>query len=144
MTSLVQASRTNDLELLKDILASPEEELDKQVLHEKDALGWTAMHHAAFNNHTEAIQMLRNRGFDVNYQTLIEQFTPLFIATANGNTEAAVLLLQLGADPNISDLNGRLPLDIALKDTALKDILTGLPFFFFFFFPQDETKDTKN
>jgi hypothetical protein len=96
--------------------------VDVLEANKKDALGWTAIHHAAFNNCINDVIILKNNGFDINYQTTIEQFTPLFIATSNNNLETVILLLELGADPNISDLNGRIPLDITTENTMLNDI----------------------
>lgn len=62
--------------------------------------GWTALVWAARNGKTDLINLLLNRGADVNAITK-DGFTALVHAIDNKHVETAHLLLQRGADPDL-------------------------------------------
>ncbi|UPK99839.1 hypothetical protein LCI18_010774 [Fusarium solani-melongenae] len=67
--------------------------------------GFTALHCAAMANQTAIIEFLVSHEASINLQSDNGQ-TPLHLAAAHGNIEAARVLLQLGA-LNLVDKNGR-------------------------------------
>ena len=55
--------------------------------------------HAIYSNaHIEIVQLLIEHGADVNEKTISNEWTPLMIAAYIGNTQAAQVLMQAGAD----------------------------------------------
>jgi ankyrin repeat protein len=78
--------------------------------------GLTPLLHAARQGHLEAIEVLLDRGADIDQVGGGDGTSPLLIATINGQFDAAMLLLARGADPNIaSSLNGAAPLFAVLN-----------------------------
>jgi len=84
--------------------------------------GWTPLHDAAWSGHGEIVELLLDRGANVNarggkyedYHT-----TPLHLAAREGHSEITTLLLNHGADLNAEDSSG---------DTPLLDVLGNDPF----------------
>ena len=73
--------------------------------------GLTPLLHAARQGHTDAVQLLLDRGADIDQVGGGDGTSPLLIATINGQFDAAMLLLEHGADPNIAaTINGATPL----------------------------------
>jgi len=72
--------------------------------------GLTPLLHAARQGHLESIELLLDRGADIDQVGGGDGTSPLLIATINGQFDAALLLLARGGDPNIaSTLNGATP-----------------------------------
>lgn len=72
----------------------------------------TPLHEAALKNHTFIIQLLLDRGADINARDTNDQ-TALHKAAWNNCTSAMRLLLDRGADPNARNLANQTPLDLA-------------------------------
>jgi ankyrin repeat protein len=67
--------------------------------------GSTAMHFAAFGNHSEIIRILHAAGAHLNVQALGGS-TPLHAAASGGAKKAAKVLLELGADDAVRNGEG--------------------------------------
>jgi uncharacterized protein len=65
----------------------------------------TALHVASRNGHTEIVEMLLEKGADVNAKTN-EGITALIRASEKGHTETVARLLEKGADVNAKDSDG--------------------------------------
>jgi hypothetical protein len=84
---------------------------------------YTALHWAAFYCHTQIINALLQAGADINAQQSCGE-TPLALAVTRNHLEAAKLLLEHKADPNVASEDG-LPLNFALrfKNAPMIDLL---------------------
>ena len=107
----------------------------------KDGDGRTALYTAASMGHFEAVHELHRGGASLNvqdtggcttvalmmcgvYEKVMQacadkKWTPLHIACKLGQAKAAVLLVRLGADRTIEDVDGRRPLEIAQGEARL-------------------------
>jgi len=66
--------------------------------------GWNALHTAVYNNDTIIIRFLVKHGADINYVSEVDNNkTPLLNALRYDKIEAAVELINMGADVNIRD-----------------------------------------
>lgn len=68
-----------------------------------------------FNRHRQTAQVLTVHGADINSAT-VENSNLLCHAVSQGALQAVRLLLELGADANSPGLDGRQPLDLAVRD----------------------------
>lgn len=64
-------------------------------LDRRDASGWTALHYAANNGHTDCARLLLQKGADVNARTAME-FTPLVLAKMHDHVDCAAQLVRYG------------------------------------------------
>ena len=105
VTALIAAVRAgNRLQIERQIAASPE------VVKGTDAAGSTALHHAAGYGPIDNLQLLIDKGADVNAKNR-RRSTPLHWAI---HDEAKVrLLLSKGANVNAKQAQGRTPLYLA-------------------------------
>ncbi|XP_001183758.2 putative IQ motif and ankyrin repeat domain-containing protein [Strongylocentrotus purpuratus] len=87
----------------------------------EDANGNTPLSEASSGGATEVIQMLIDRGADINQKGQFER-TPLYRAAFAGHLEAVQTLLQNGGDPRIYANDGDKPEQVASQD-AVKNLL---------------------
>lgn len=90
----------------------------------RDERGMLPLHHAAYNGDVEIAKILIPLTPDINdHQTTgktNEQLTPLLVALKNNQSGVAKLLLEKGANPNLPDKDGNLPLHYAVKNKDLE------------------------
>lgn len=72
--------------------------------------GLTALHYAARQGSLRAMRALVDGGVDINAASSGDRATPLVVAIINGHLDAAVLLLERGANANLSTDSGVSPL----------------------------------
>jgi ankyrin repeat protein len=90
-------------------------------VNQRDKIGQTMLHVAAFRGHHEAAELLIKSGADVNAVDIDSESkpsfreTPLHIAARHGTWRVAKILLQNGADANARTRSGLTALDIALQ-----------------------------
>lgn len=78
--------------------------------------GWTPLHLAAFFGHAALVGHLLAHGAAVNARsTNSMRNTPLHAAVAGGRVEAALALIDAGADVNAADGGGHTPFHIAAE-----------------------------
>lgn len=93
--------------------------------------GWSGLLIAAVSGHLDIIKNLINRGADINYKNLgngwVDPETPLMLTCKHNHYDAAVLLLNLGADIDIKDKYGYTALMHATNqgNTSIVKMLLG-------------------
>lgn len=86
-----------------------------EVLNEE---GISAVHYAAQNNHTEMLNVMLDKGVDININEDYPQesgITPLHIACTYENTETVKLLKSRGADDSLQTASGETAAHFVLK-----------------------------
>jgi ankyrin repeat protein len=109
-TPLIEAARDGKLEVAQLLLARGANARQRSAAN---GLELTALHLAAAGGQRSLVELLVARGADINARD-IEGATPLLWAT-NQQPEMAVLLVKLGADPDIAPKEGDAPRVIAEK-----------------------------
>jgi hypothetical protein len=106
------AARTGNMEAIKKYLAAGADinALDNEV-------GMTLLMWASLFGQTETIELLIQKGADVNAKNR-SGTTPLHGATFLGQIEAVELLIQKGADADARTNEGATPLDVTAMDWA--------------------------
>jgi ankyrin repeat protein len=81
---------------------------------------WVPLMYAARQNSAAAIRALSASGADLNAVDP-DKMTALLVAVINAHYDAAALLLELGADPNLADAAGMTPLYAAVDLNTFAD-----------------------
>lgn len=75
--------------------------------------GYSLIHMASFRCGGELVSMLIDKGLDVNAQAFNVKRTPLHYAAAHGNIKSAKAMIGKGANVNLADSDGRIPLHLS-------------------------------
>lgn len=99
---LQRACKKGDIEAVKNLIARGAD------ANESDFGGFTCLHEAALAGNTEIVEFLIKKGADVNKQALEagDSETPLMDASENRHVDTVRVLLENGADPNITNVDG--------------------------------------
>lgn len=89
----------------------------------KDEGGLEPLHNACSFGHVDVVELLLANKVNVNCRCSWG-YTPLHEASSKGKIDVMIVLLQNGADVNIRNIDGKLPIDIALDQTT-RSVLTG-------------------
>ena len=104
---LRNACGQGDLALVK-LLLSQGADVDSD-----DGAGFAALHYAANKSHAEVVKVLIDAGADLKAQSNKVGWTPLHLATIlESRLDAAIALLDAGADVTLTDAKGRTPFDM--------------------------------
>ena len=106
-TRLSTAAMKGDVATLRALLA---EGVD---VNEPQGDGTTALHWAAYRDDLAMARLLVAAGADVAATTRLVEYTPLFMASKNGNAAIVDLLLEAGAEANSTTTTGTTPLMLA-------------------------------
>ncbi len=104
---VADAAQSGDLEALRALLR------DGADVNASQGDGMTALHWAAYGGQLEMIEVLVYAGANLEAVTRVADYTPLMVATRTGHGDAAVLLLDAGADPRAATVTGVTPLHFA-------------------------------
>lgn len=104
---LIKPTKNNDLQELLHHLAPSLTSDPRSIINASDRDGMTALHWAARLGHTEAAQILLERGAKTEVLTRGQRRTPLYLAAQHRHQDVVKLLLENGADANAaSKLDG--------------------------------------
>ena len=106
-SNFVLAAWTGKIDILKYLLKKKYftvDECEYEYYNKEVKDGWNALHTAVYNNDTIIIRFLVKHGADINYVSEVDNNkTPLLNALRYDKIEAAVELINMGADVNIRD-----------------------------------------
>jgi ankyrin repeat protein len=105
---LLNAAREGDVEELEHLLSKHA----AAVSCPDEVTGKKALHSAAANGHTHAVEVLLDHGADPSARNASHN-TPLHFAALTGQAEATRSLLQRGADAHAVNVFGNTPFDDA-------------------------------
>ena len=77
--------------------------------------GWTALNFAAQKGYLQIVNALIKAGININQQGFRYRRTALHYSADQGKDDVIIALLNAGANPNISDISGNKPKDVANK-----------------------------
>lgn len=122
--AILKAAKSGDLASIKMLL-----ELDASLLGARDKDGSTPLHCAVWKGHQAAVELMLERGADVNAQNQNDHWgtTPLHAAAHANQAAIAKMLIERGADVNARDLAGKTPLHHTTfhKAKAVAKVLEG-------------------
>ena len=105
--NIFQAAETGNIGRIEELLASGAK------ANQRNNLGQTALHYAAYNGHTVIVQLLIDAGVDINQRDNFG-FTALHFAAQNGHNAVVARLIEAGADTiNQQDDDGKTAVDLA-------------------------------
>ena len=97
-----------DLVLVKRLLSQGAD------VNSTDRDGWSVLHFPAPTVCVEVVKTLIEAGANLNAQTKKSKWTPLhFAAYSESSLDAAIALLNAGADVTLTDAAGRTPFDMS-------------------------------
>ncbi|MBK9584408.1 MAG: ankyrin repeat domain-containing protein [Alphaproteobacteria bacterium] len=101
-------------DILSDYQTLPEY-LDRELVdvNQVSLFGDYPLHVAAVRGSVEDIKILVDHGANINAKGEYD-YTALHHAAEQGHADAVKALMEKGADPNLTDVNGCTPLEIAL------------------------------
>ena len=113
-SAFIEACKNTDESKKKDMLNTVDDATTryKDFPKKTDTTGNTGLQIASFYNNYDIVELLLNRGADINAINNIKE-TPLFIACKNGYKNIVELLLNRGADTNIKNYHGDTALMVA-------------------------------
>ncbi|KAI8916076.1 hypothetical protein EDD86DRAFT_244032 [Gorgonomyces haynaldii] len=89
--------------------------ISKGARHLSDNAGWTPLHNSASKGHLSCCKLLFNAFGDIDRPNK-DGFTALMCASAQGHTQVVQYLLDNGADPLLTNLDGDNAADIAAQN----------------------------
>ena len=109
---ILDAMDSGDLTLLEELFQNKE----RNIMEVTPVECWNWLHKAllGFESNkpsSDVINYLINKGIDINAQD-IYGMTPLHYALRSKNAEAAIALLKAGANPNLPNQDGLIPLSM--------------------------------
>jgi len=117
-TMLHKLVRNGNPENVHEYLAKQTMSLDMEWesghIDEQDSLGYTALHHAAYQGNDEITQLLLKYGATADAQDAYNE-TPLHHATRRGHIGVITTLLHAGATINARNVNKQTPLHLAAR-----------------------------
>jgi ankyrin repeat protein len=98
-------------------------------INARDSDGQTALMYASKRSFNETAAFLLKNGAEVNVQSKKKGITALILAAGWGNVELVRMLLEHGADPNLTDFFGRTAKILAqeMGKSAVVDLLPDPP-----------------
>ncbi|KNC47506.1 uncharacterized protein AMSG_11713 [Thecamonas trahens ATCC 50062] len=107
---LLHAARQRDALAVRKVIGELSNSSEvPSIINQHTDTGWTALHHAAYNNDVESIALLLEAGAQLEARDRIGA-TPLYVACLSGHTEAAAVLVDANAEIDTRKDEGWTPL----------------------------------
>lgn len=74
---------------------------------------YSLLHLAVDMGHTDVVKLLLAHGIDINQKNKHQENTPLILASKRGDLKTMEVLIDSGAEINLTDIHGRTPLHFA-------------------------------
>jgi ankyrin repeat protein len=113
-TPVADAAKAGSPELVRALLQRGED------VNAAQGDGMTALHWAALAGDVDLARMLLYAGANVKATTRLGAFTPLLLASKNGQGPMVVVLLETGANPNDATSNGTTALMLAAASGSVE------------------------
>ncbi|XP_045175658.1 ankyrin repeat domain-containing protein 49-like isoform X2 [Mercenaria mercenaria] len=117
---ILWAAENNKQEMVKELLNS-----DSGLVGSRDADGYTPLHRAAYNGHTDMVILLLENEADINAKTG-DGWCPIHSASRWNQADVLSILLQFGANINAQTNSGQTALHIASSDRECRQCLEML------------------
>ncbi|HTK29351.1 MAG TPA: ankyrin repeat domain-containing protein [Vicinamibacterales bacterium] len=114
--SVVEAARDGDLPAMRALLKTGAD------VNTAQGDGMTALHWAAIKGNVELARMLMYAGASVRATTRLGAYTPLLMASRNGDAPMVAALVDGGADVNATTTSGTTPLMFAAASGSLEAV----------------------
>merc|ERR1712166_513400 len=111
-TALMLCASRGDTEGVRALLEHPKQEDSAGCDVNFANAGMTALMYAAMDGHTEVAALLVEHGCDVDLQQQERQETAAHMACSMGHDELGKMLVEHGTCGQLSDLDGKLPLEL--------------------------------
>ena len=98
------AVREGDIKLIIKLLVPNDNVVDDETIQKVHSMRWsgfTLLHRAAENGHTDIVELLLSLGAKIDCQSVWGWYTPLHLAAGNGWKETSLFLLEKGANPEV-------------------------------------------
>ena len=105
---LTVAAHHGHTETVRTLLCMPEVDVNQS-----NDSGFTALHHAVFEKHSDVVQLLIDAGADIDEKYAVMDVAPLRCACEVGELEIVKMLVEAGADVCATEENGDTCLTVA-------------------------------
>lgn len=117
---ILWAAENNRIDLVKELLTS-----ESTLVGSRDNDGYTPLHRACYNGHTDMVLLLLEHCADINAKTN-DGWSPIHSASRWNQADVLSLLLQYGANINTQTNSGQTALHIASSDRECRQCLEVL------------------
>lgn len=83
---------------------------------------FSPLHAASMNGFTKIVELLIEKGANVNIQTDPQKYAPIHSASFGGHLDTIKILVNNGADLNVRNYRNELPIDTAKRQNQLETI----------------------
>jgi ankyrin repeat protein len=115
--SLFSAIDARDLARVKKLVKD-----GANVNAQSKPVGETPLFRAIFKDAQDIVKFLLDNGVSVNQKSKYTKKTILHMAAIYDHAEILKLLLEKGADFNLKDVDGKTPVDVAIKNNSLRSL----------------------
>jgi len=100
---------------------------NRVIVDARDAVGWTAVHHASARGHLHCVAALVNAGADVEATTWTQGWSVVSLAAMYAHAHVLRFLLDKCVSTRTIDFSGRRPIEYAGKSAAVQSAFDYRP-----------------
>ena len=118
LASIHWAAGTGNIEIVKYLLSDEINENPSLTRNNN----FSPLHAASMNGFTKIVELLIEKGANVNIQTDPQKYAPIHSASFGGHLETIKVLVNNGADLNLRNYRDELPIDTAKRQNQTETI----------------------